>query len=186
GGDFGDDLLREDVERHGRNGHSIQLAARDSVEQRSAFHQLVTRQRKKPRLRHAAHRMVRPARALQEGGDGTRRSELTDEPDITASSGESGISMARSRCRTWPASTIAQSASGDAAPVRKRAISSRGFCVAESPTRTGGRTVNAARRSSDNARWLPRLLGASAWISSTMTVRVVDSILRPDSEPRRI
>ena len=27
--------------------------------------------------------MVRPARALQEGGDGTRRSELTDELDVT-------------------------------------------------------------------------------------------------------
>ncbi len=49
--------------------------------------------------------------------------------------------------------------------------------------RTGGWDVSAARRSSDSARWLPRLLPASAWISSTMTVRVVDSILRPDSEP---
>ena len=26
-------------------------------------------------------------------------------------------------------------------------------------------------------------MGASAWISSTITVRVVESILRPDSEP---
>ena len=68
-------------------------------------------------------------------------------------------------------------------PTRYRAISSIGFCVADKPTRTGGVGVSAARRSSDSARWLPRLFGASAWISSTITVRVVDSILRPDSEP---
>ena len=42
------------------------------------------------------------------------------------------------------------------------------------------------RRSSEIARCEPRLLGASAWISSTITVRVVDSIARPDSEPRRM
>ena len=34
-----------------------------------------------------------------------------------------------------------------------------------------------ASRSSDSARWLPRLFAASAWISSTITVRVVDEHL---------
>jgi hypothetical protein len=71
-----------------------------------------------------------------------------------------------------------------AVPHRKRAISSIGFCVADSPMRTGGVGVSAARRSSVSARWLPRLLAASAWISSTITVRVVASMRRPDSEPR--
>jgi hypothetical protein len=45
---------------------------------------------------------------------------------------------------------------------------------------------SAFNLSSDKARWLPRLLGATAWISSTITVRVVASILRPDSDPRRM
>ena len=34
-----------------------------------------------------------------------------------------------------------------------------------------------SRRASESARWLPRLFDASAWISSTMTVRVVASIV---------
>ena len=38
---------------------------------------------------------------------------------------------------------------------------------------------SAARRSSDSARCEPRLFGARAWISSTITVRVVFSIARP-------
>ena len=42
---------------------------------------------------------------------------------------------------------------------------------------------SAARRSSESARCAPRLFGATAWISSTMTERVVASIWRPDSEP---
>ena len=48
------------------------------------------------------------------------------------------------------------------------------------------RPHNASSRSSDNARWLPRLFGASACASSTMTVRTVDSMRRPDSEPSRM
>jgi hypothetical protein len=65
-------------------------------------------------------------------------------------------------------------------PVRKRATSSIGFCVADSPMRTSGRPASASSRCNDSARCAPRLFGASAWISSTMTVRVVASILRPD------
>ena len=45
--------------------------------------------------------------------------------------------------------------------------------------RTSGRPTSASRRASDSARWLPRLFDASAWISSTMTVRVVASIVAP-------
>src|SRR6516225_5861606 len=53
-------------------------------------------------------------------------------------------------------------------------------------TRDRGPSQSAARRSSDSAKCEPRLLGASAWISSTITVRVVASILRPESEPSRM
>lgn len=81
----------------------------------------------------------------------------------------------------WPVSTIAQSRGASAGPpTRKRATASIGFCVADSPMRGSARPVNASRRSSDSARWLPRLDDASAWISSTMTERTFDSIWRPD------
>ena len=73
-----------------------------------------------------------------------------------------------------------------AAPTRKRATSSIGFWVADKPTRNNRPPQSAARRSSDSARWVPRLFAASAWISSTMTVRVVASMARPDSEPSRM
>ncbi len=55
------------------------------------------------------------------------------------------------------------------APTRKRATFSIGFCVADSPIRSSGRGHSACRRSSDSARWLPRLLPARAWISSTIS-----------------
>ncbi len=84
-------------------------------------------------------------------------------------------------------STIAQSglpsAATAAVPTRKRATSSIGFWVAESPIRPMRRPHSASSRSSDSARWLPRLLCATAWISSTITVRVPPSMARPDSEP---
>ena len=59
----------------------------------------------------------------------------------------------------WPLSTIAQFAP---TPTKNFAISSIGFCVAESPIRAGGFSVSAANRSSESARWLPRLFAASA------------------------
>ena len=71
-------------------------------------------------------------------------------------------------------------------PTRNLATSLIGFCVADKPMRVSGRPHSASRRSSDSARCAPRLLGASAWISSTITLRVVASIARPDSEPSRM
>ena len=64
-------------------------------------------------------------------------------------------------------------------PVRKRPTSSIGRCVADSPMRAGGLSHSADSRSSVSARCAPRLVPAIAWISSTMTVRVVRSIRRP-------
>ncbi len=54
-------------------------------------------------------------------------------------------------------------------PPRKRAISSRGRCVAERPMRWGGASHTASSRSSERARWAPRLVEATAWISSMIT-----------------
>ena len=52
------------------------------IEQRRAFDQLVARQRKEPRLRHAADRVARAPGALQERRDRARRAELADELDV--------------------------------------------------------------------------------------------------------
>ena len=64
------------------------------------------------------------------------------------------------------------------APPRKRAISSRGATVADRPMRWAGRSRRSSRRSRDSARWVPRLVAAKEWTSSTMTVSTVRSVRR--------
>jgi hypothetical protein len=63
-------------------------------------------------------------------------------------------------------------------PARKRAISSRGRWVADRPMRWGERSVISSRRSRVRARWLPRLVGAMAWISSTITASTLARVSR--------
>ena len=53
------------------------------------------------------------------------------------------------------------------------------------PAAAAGRPTSASSRSRDRARCAPRLSRTRAWISSTITVRVVDSIARPESEVSR-
>ncbi len=65
-----------------------------------------------------------------------------------------------------------------AEPVRNRPTSSCGRTVAESPMRCAGRSNAASSRSSDNARWAPRLVPATACTSSTMTVSTVRNVSR--------
>ena len=69
GSDFGNDLLREYVERLRRNRETIELAAANRIEQRRAFDELVARQRKDARFRYAADLMARSPRALQKRRD---------------------------------------------------------------------------------------------------------------------
>ena len=102
---------------------------------------------------------------------------------MTASSGESGTSISKSRCLTWPVSMILQNSSS---PQRYLAMVSIGFCVAEMPMRTGGLMQSAESRSRDSIKCAPRLLPARACISSMITVCTVASISRPDSEVSRI
>jgi len=56
------------------------------------------------------------------------------------------------------------------APPRKRAQVSIGRTVADRPMRCAGAGSNSSSRSSDSARWAPRLVPATACTSSTMTV----------------
>ena len=65
-------------------------------------------------------------------------------------------------------------------PPRKRATSSSGRCVADRPMRCGGVVVISSSRSSDSARWAPRLVGARAWISSTITTSTPASVSRAE------
>ena len=70
-------------------------------------------------------------------------------------------------------------------PPRNRAISSRGRWVADRPIRCGGRCVISSSRSRLTARWLPRLVAATAWISSMMTAcDVAERLARRDVSMR--
>ena len=278
-GDFGNDLLREDIERFLRNQNAVELAALHRIEQRRAFDELVARQREQPRLGHSADLMARAPRALQERRDGARRAQLADELDIADVDAklkrrgrdqhlELAILEALLGFMTQllrhaavmrhhvldadELGQVARGALGHAAGVDedergtvlvararqaarrpaptpratsrlravRRALRAPGRAPEHDPSRRSRiagssspgllcaacrpgsarfrRSVSgspkarcaavrvrsrAASRSSDSARWLPRLLPARAWISSTITVRVVASILRPDSDP---
>ncbi len=55
-------------------------------------------------------------------------------------------------------------------PATKRPISSSGRCVAESPIRCGATEQSASSRSTEIARWEPRLVPATACTSSRISV----------------
>src|SRR5256885_2777996 len=76
---FGDDLLRQDVERLRGHRHPVEFPASHGREERRALDQVIARQRKQSSLRSAAHRVTGAADALQECRDRARRAELTDE-----------------------------------------------------------------------------------------------------------
>ncbi len=92
-------------------------------------------------------------------------------PPTTARS-STGTMTSRSSCLRTPASTTATSRGvpGASKPPRNRATSSSGRWVADRPIRWNGRPVSASRRSSESMRWAPRLVAATEWISSRMTV----------------
>ena len=91
-----------------------------------------------------------------------------------------GTMICRSSSLRIPVSTILHSRLG---PTRKRPISSSGFCVADSPIRCTSRPAASVSRSSVSARCAPRLVDATAWISSTMhdSVPANSSCARPVS-----
>ena len=57
---------------------------------------------------------------------------------------------------------------------------------AQTDVRCNGRSVSASSRSRESARWSPRLSGATAWISSTMTVSALFRKRRLHSAVSRI
>ena len=65
-------------------------------------------------------------------------------------------------------------------PPRKAATRSMGRTVADSATRCTSWPTRASNRSRLSARWLPRLVPATAWISSTMTVSTPVRVARAE------
>ena len=63
-------------------------------------------------------------------------------------------------------------------PDRNLATSSGGRTVADRPMRWAGWSMSWSSRSSDSARWAPRLVAATAWTSSTITVSTSVSVSR--------
>src|SRR5690606_24958019 len=82
GGRRRDDLLGEDVERGAGDDHAIELAPAGRVEERDALDEVVAAEREEPALGRAADEMARAPHSLEEGRDGARRAELTDEIDV--------------------------------------------------------------------------------------------------------
>ena len=63
-------------------------------------------------------------------------------------------------------------------PTNQLPTSSIGSIVADKPIRWTGCWATCAKRSRVKARWAPRRVSSTAWISSTITVRTVRSISR--------
>ena len=110
--------------------------------------------------------MMRPSSAMSSTGMTTSISSRLRTPASTTVTG-------RGRRSPPAASSV---------PPRNRAISSRGRCVAERPIRCGDRPppwrTQWSSRSSVTAMWLPRLVAASAWISSTITASTPSKVSR--------
>jgi hypothetical protein len=79
---FGDDLLRQDVERRVVRDDAIELAAPHRPHQRRALDQIVARRGEDASLRQTRNRMAGSADALQQRRDAMRRSNLADEIDV--------------------------------------------------------------------------------------------------------
>ncbi len=96
----------------------------------------------------------------------------------SAMSSTGTMTWSSSGLRTPASTTVTGRAWPPDRPPRNRATSSSGRWVADSPMRCGGRSVSRSSRSSDRARWAPRLVPATEWISSTITCSTDRSISR--------
>ena len=105
-----------------------------------------------------------------------RRSALpAADPSGTSSTAAARASsvMSSTGTTTWRSHSFVEpgaTTSTGRAPPRNRATSSTGRTVADSPMRCAGSSSSSSRRSSDSARWAPRLVPATACTSSTITV----------------
>ncbi|MNV26839.1 hypothetical protein D3C71_1179650 [compost metagenome] len=80
--DFGDDLLRENVQRRHGDQQRIEFASAHAVEQRGAFDQVVAGGGEQATLGRAADLVPGAADPLQESGNRTWRGDLTHQVDV--------------------------------------------------------------------------------------------------------
>ena len=78
----GHGLLRKDIERCLGHVQGVQRATPNRVQDGGALHQLVAAEWEQPALRGAAHGVTGTPRPLQEGRDGSRRTDLADQIDV--------------------------------------------------------------------------------------------------------
>ena len=71
-GDFGDELLDEDVERRNRRHEAVEVTGAHGREQRRALDELVAVEGEEPSLRDPVDAVVRPSHPLQERADRPR------------------------------------------------------------------------------------------------------------------
>ena len=80
--DFGDDLLRQHVQRRFGDVQGVEFAAAHAVEQGGAFDQVVAGGGEQAALGRAADLVAGAAHPLQKRGDGARRADLADQIDV--------------------------------------------------------------------------------------------------------
>ena len=122
------------------------------------------------------------SRAMSSTGTSIFSRSALRRPASTMVIGRAGVAAASAPVNSWAISLAASAGravgfalrppAGAVAsrPPRYSATSSSGRCVADSPMRCSGPSASASRRSIDSARWAPRLVGTSAWISSMISV----------------
>ena len=123
-------------------------------------------------------------RRPSEPGTSTGSSVCGSSGEPSSRMSSTGTTTSRSSSFAEPASTIVTGRGRPSAswPPRKRATSESGRWVAESPMRWRAPPSSAttrSRRSIERARCAPRLVAATAWISSTITERMPASISVP-------
>ena len=190
--DLADQVHRADVDaqlERSRRHHRAQLAAlqaRFGVEAQPPREAAVVRQHRlaQPLGQVMRHALGQPPRVdeHQRGamrGDQLRQPVVDLLPHLVA--GHRAQFVARHFHRQIHLAAVADLHDLRARRSENSATSSIGFTVADSPMRCGWRGPprhQASSRASVSARCEPRLSSATAWISSTMTVRTVRSISR--------
>ena len=146
--DGGPDRGRGGPRGRGRSGHLRRLGQRGPCP--------------RPAPRCAVERLACPASTMVTGRQAERVQPLANSSAPRPRPPRPP--RAAAACMSGAGRTGLGAARGSAPPRRAAAASRRGRCAG------AGRPASASSRSSDSARCAPRLVGTSAWISSTITV----------------
>ena len=102
GGDLGDDLLGEHLDRGDGLGDAVERARGDGADHCGALDQLIERRGEQRAVGDASERVAGAADALQEGADPARRADLADQvdradvdPELERGGGDHRLEVAR-------------------------------------------------------------------------------------------